>query len=62
MDSETKLSASVDQVDELIKSLQATKAKVMEHGTTEYSRVTLEQFAANGPWRLVIAVFNPEDN
>ena len=54
-DTETKLSCSIQQAEQLILKLQEAVRDV-RHRSMVYARQDCEQFNKNGPWRLVIAV------
>jgi hypothetical protein len=60
VDTETKLMATPEQCDELIKALQTAKRQAKENGEASYARVTLEQMSHTGPWRLIVGVFPPD--
>ena len=57
-DTETKLLAKPEQVDDLIAQLQAAKAKAKDSGDAAYVRVVLQQFTFSGPWGLTIGVLS----
>lgn len=60
MDTETKLLATHDQVEEMIAGLRKAAADA-KYGEMGWFRFTLEQSKHAGPWRLIIGVAPPPD-
>lgn len=58
----TKLSATIQMAEDLIKSLEAAVQNAKDGSTRAYSRTVLNQFdPSQGPWGLVIAVDQDQD-
>jgi hypothetical protein len=61
MDTQTRLTASVEQAKDLIGQLEAAIKKATDTGEAAYARIILEQMQFDGPWRLTIGVMPPEE-
>lgn len=62
MDTETRLLATFDQVDEIIDGLKKAARKAARRDEPGWFRITLKQSRHLGPWRLIIGVAPPCDD